>query len=446
MVARLFWLLFPSLSLLLGTSLLLGPAGSLAKEYQTVISLLPYLLTLLACLLGYGFNRSHVVLGALNLCCAYLLIKTGLQTSLNEAHTYVLFVLLSLLLPIHIGLIAIYRERGLLTPYGIFRITIILSSYLTLYLAWQNHKLGYMLADLPMFTLEMMFPQLYLSQAATFVFALALLPASASFLIRRTHTEASILTSLLTCGLLIAWFDTPVISALFICASLIALCLSVMQTSHDMAYLDELTGIPARRALMAKFDTLGRRYSVAMMDVDHFKKFNDTYGHDIGDQVLKMVAVQIDKVSGGGKAFRYGGEEFTVIFAGKSEHECMVYLEEVRERIASYPMRIRNQSRPKDNTKGQRQRRNRADPETVHVTISIGVADSISVAEKVDSHPGPMDVVKVADQALYAAKESGRNRTVAAHQTSSKKKAPHHSTAHKSKVIAQGGAPKDFAS
>ena len=47
-----------------------------------------------------------------------------------------------------------------------------------------------------------------------------------------------------------------------------------------------------------------------MMDVDHFKKFNDTYGHDIGDDVLKMVGMQINTIKGGGTAYRYGGEEF----------------------------------------------------------------------------------------------------------------------------------------
>ena len=58
---------------------------------------------------------------------------------------------------------------------------------------------------------------------------------------------------------------------------------------------------------------MGRHYTLAMIDVDHFKKFNDTYGHDVGDLVLKMVAHQISQVNGGGKAYRYGGEEFTTV-------------------------------------------------------------------------------------------------------------------------------------
>ena len=92
--------------------------------------------------------------------------------------------------------------------------------------------------------------------------------------------------------------------------------IAVLQDTFRMAFRDELTGIPSRRALNERLAALGNRYTIAMLDVDHFKNFNDTYGHDLGDQVLKMVAAHIAGVGGGGKAFRYGGEEFTVLFPG----------------------------------------------------------------------------------------------------------------------------------
>jgi len=84
-----------------------------------------------------------------------------------------------------------------------------------------------------------------------------------------------------------------------------------------MAYLDELTGLLSRRALNEYMMMLGRSYTIAMLDVDYFKKFNDTFGHDMSDQVLKMVGSKMRKVGGGGKAYRYGGEEFTVFFPRK---------------------------------------------------------------------------------------------------------------------------------
>jgi diguanylate cyclase (GGDEF)-like protein len=74
-------------------------------------------------------------------------------------------------------------------------------------------------------------------------------------------------------------------------------------------YIDELTGLQGRRSLNETLYNLGRKYAIAMIDVDHFKKFNDTYGHKTGDQVLKMIAYKLERISGGAKTFRYGGEE-----------------------------------------------------------------------------------------------------------------------------------------
>ncbi|MDP0971523.1 diguanylate cyclase, partial [Klebsiella pneumoniae] len=84
------------------------------------------------------------------------------------------------------------------------------------------------------------------------------------------------------------------------------------------AFRDELTGLPGRRALNERTQRLGRNYVLAITDVDHIKRFNDTHGHDVGDQVLRLVASKLSKVNGGGRAYRYGGEEFAVVFAGKS--------------------------------------------------------------------------------------------------------------------------------
>jgi GGDEF domain-containing protein len=141
-----------------------------------------------------------------------------------------------------------------------------------------------------------------------------------------------------------------------------------------------------------------------MLDVDHFKKFNDTYGHDTGDDVLKMVASRLMKTQGGAKVYRFGGEEFTIVFKGKYTEDCEAHVEEVRELIAEYEMILRDQdSRPDDNKQG-RKKRGSADSKkkTVSVTASFGVADSRSARN-------PTDVIKLADDALYKAKKAGRN-------------------------------------
>lgn len=185
----------------------------------------------------------------------------------------------------------------------------------------------------------------------------------------------------------------------FSSAALMMCLYAVLQESWRMAYLDELTELPARRALREKFQKMGGLYTVAMVDVDHFKKFNDTYGHDTGDAVLRMIATKLDRVTGGGASYRYGGEEFSVVFNGKDSKAAKPHLEALRETIADTPFVInRTGSRRKSDKKAKRKTN-----KSVKVSVSIGVADSSSNASS------PWDVLKLSDKALYRAKGKGRN-------------------------------------
>lgn len=178
------------------------------------------------------------------------------------------------------------------------------------------------------------------------------------------------------------------------------MCLyAILRESWRMAYLDELTELPGRRALREKFQEISGRYTVAMLDVDHFKKFNDTYGHDTGDAVLRMIAGKLSRLTGGGVAYRYGGEEFALVFNGKSHDQVEVHLERLRTTIAETPFVVNREDRRNE---GRRRKNHQA--RTVQVTVSIGVADSGRDNET------PWDVMKLADQALYRAKKQGRNR------------------------------------
>jgi GGDEF domain-containing protein len=145
-----------------------------------------------------------------------------------------------------------------------------------------------------------------------------------------------------------------------------------------------------------------------MLDVDHFKQFNDNYGHDVGDQVLKMVAQKMMNVGGGGKAYRYGGEEFTIIFSRTRVDDALPHLEALREVIAEYRMALRSEDRPKSQKQGKGGRGSRAargDGAYASVTVSIGVAESGGELKN------PAEVMKGADKALYKAKNRGRNQT-----------------------------------
>jgi GGDEF domain-containing protein len=123
-------------------------------------------------------------------------------------------------------------------------------------------------------------------------------------------------------------------------------CYSVLKDRFTMVFKDELTGITSRRALMQYVQTLGRKYTVVMSDIDHFKKVNDTYSHHVGDEVLKLVASKLDKVTEGGKKLRFHGEEFIIILHRKTSKELMPYVELVRKTIADYDITLGAKPRP----------------------------------------------------------------------------------------------------
>lgn len=184
-------------------------------------------------------------------------------------------------------------------------------------------------------------------------------------------------------------------------AGVVAL-LAILYASFRMAFIDPLSGLPNRRALDEALARLSGDYAVAMVDIDHFKRFNDAHGHAAGDLVLKAVAAQLRGIHGG-RAFRFGGEEFCVLF-GSAHARAAEACETARQRVEEARVRIR--STPNPRRRSQAVRRNEASD--VRVTISIGLAGRDAVART------PAEVLKIADQALYRAKAGGRNHVVVA--------------------------------
>ncbi len=203
-------------------------------------------------------------------------------------------------------------------------------------------------------------------------------------------------------------------SAYFGAAALI-LASCIVENSYSLAYQDELTGLASRRAFNDGMLRLKPPYVIATVDIDHFKRINDTFGHDAGDQVLRLVASKLARVSGGGEAFRVGGEEFTILFPGRTAADVTDHLELLRMNVEGSPFHLRaggdrrKASRELDRRTAARRNKKRpvllsqAEPESVTVTVSIGIAESQPKLR-------PEDVIEQADQALYKAKQGGRNR------------------------------------
>ena len=179
---------------------------------------------------------------------------------------------------------------------------------------------------------------------------------------------------------------------------------SIYQMYWQRVYIDELTSLPNRRALDEKISNLDGQYSIAMIDIDHFKKFNDTYGHDQGDDVLKLVSKVLASVLGD-KVYRYGGEEFAAIFQGVSAKEAKVEAEKARSDLAKIRFIIRTQKGKDRKVENRGKVKN---TKSVKVTISIGLSNFSKHADC------PEKVIKRADSALYKAKKNGRNCVVIA--------------------------------
>ena len=171
-------------------------------------------------------------------------------------------------------------------------------------------------------------------------------------------------------------------------------------------------------------------YSIAVVDIDHFKRFNDTYGHETGDQVLRLVAASLARVTGGGQAYRCGGEEFSILFPGKTTSEVVDHLEQLRATIEASEFRMRSGDRrqvprgPDRRNQRTRGRTRKGDAirhlaqEKSRAPLSVTVSMGVATATKEKSHADL--VLQAADKALYRAKANGRNRveTASAGRTS----------------------------
>lgn len=196
-------------------------------------------------------------------------------------------------------------------------------------------------------------------------------------------------------------------------AAVLVVWVGTLESMLALAYRDGLTGLHARRGFNTTLRQLGRRYAIAMLDVDHFKRFNDRFGHRVGDDVLRMMAARLRRIPGG-RAFRYGGEEFVVIFRGRSVSRAAERMERFREALARTPFVVRHLPRSSKKSRGGLTARMRS-RRKVRITASIGLAIPAKGCRK------PSEVLAAADKALYKAKQRGRNRVVSTTKDNSKK-------------------------
>jgi diguanylate cyclase (GGDEF)-like protein len=375
-----------------------GPAPD--EPWRELLWVLPQAALGVAVLLGLLFNRGRVVYAALA-----LWILVGIEAWVRvdpEAEASRVMQELGLLwLALALAGLGLLGESAVLTRAGVLRLLFFL---LPLGLArfWTSPQ--------GTSSVEWMSDRLEAARmgslgVASVIAVFSLLALGFQVVRRRSPIEGALAGALLA-AILAAFLGGSLHRALgYLTAGGVILAVGVIHESHRLAFHDELTGLPGRRALNEALQTLEGGYAIAMIDVDHFKRFNDTHGHEVGDQILRLVATRIQRVGGAGQSFRYGGEEFAILFPGRSESEVLRELESLRSLIAKTPLTLRDKSRPRRKPKTPPRQRG---TKQVSVTISIGVA------QRTDRLDTPDLVIAAADRALYRAKEGGRNQVASA--------------------------------
>ena len=400
---RPFGALLVALAVLAIAAGLLEPATRLDPAILNLLVYLPYVLLLAGAGLAYYFNRSRELACALLLVAAYWLIRTRLQTPLDAPVAQAVYALIGIVVPIGLLVQFVATERGLWTWHSL-RLVLLGPALLAIGVAvYGDHveRAARLAAWFPAKPLS----GYVLSPGASVFFGLSLAGMIAWMALRKVRVEPALPGCLACVFAVLAFFHVPLISTLMFSAAGLIVVAGLLQRSYQMAYRDELTGLLGRRALEERFLALGRQYTIALLDVDHFKKFNDTHGHKAGDDALRMVASHLERVGGGGTAYRYGGEEFCIVFPRRGIDECVPHIRELRQAIEDYPLVLRDtEHRPEDSKAGRKKRAATRRSKGLHVTISVGLAQP---EEPDDS---PETVLKVADEALYKAKDAGRNR------------------------------------
>jgi GGDEF domain-containing protein len=391
-----FWAVVTGGLLLLATGGLLRTPG-LHEGLSILAPGLGYAIVVAGILLAGRVGRIRVIfaLGVIGLAmwgaCFF-----QLGSPAPDVPSQIVFGALTFLLPVNLALFTWFTERGLLSTAGRLNALLIVTEVVAIALLRFDASIGQ----------PRLLPRIEdyarLRGPTLAVFVAAAGMTAARFARRRGAVDAGFLWALVAAFLALRGGSSLLQTVYYLTAAGLILVVSLIEESYTLAYVDELTGLPGRRALNAALLKLGPRYAIAMIDIDHFKRFNDTHGHEVGDQVLRKVAVALAKATGGGHAFRYGGEEFTVIFPGRSVDEAMPHLEQLRQVIEDSPFAVRSPRRPR--RKPSQPPPMRRTSKKLHITVSVGAAGPTGRVAT------PNQVLDAADSALYRAKQAGRNR------------------------------------
>ena len=363
-------------------------------------------------LLSWRFNSSRILFSLLVLLLAHRAVEFFSAGQIRSGPGRMVVALAAILIPLNYIAFAFLRERGLIIA-GIgprFGLLFLEAVVVAVLCRPENSR---SVAHAPGATLPLWVFVGFIGAAGVFIWR---------FVQTRKPMEPGFVWCL---AAVFPWLEFGPVGKTadaYVATAGLILTASLIETSYMLAYHDELTGIRGRRAFNDALLSLDQQYAIAIVDIDHFKKFNDTYGHDTGDQVLCLVASRLSEVKGGGQAFRCGGEEFAILFRNTSAKEAFEHLDALRQTIQNSTFRVRGAERRSGGRAGESDRRKPLRKKGSRAAVAppatgLSVTVSIGVAEPSTRNRQPEQVINAADQALYLAKSNGRNRVELASTT-----------------------------
>lgn len=392
----------------LAATLVLYDGAQVWVNYPSFL-VLPYLLLAVSFFLGVFFQQSRISFLSIFLgVIIFYLDRTCVTEGLLSKSDAIIF-LSSIYVPAFGVLFYHLGERGMLTVKGYVRFVIILSGILVVVLVPNIADMSKAVSSTNMMLFSPPLECVRIPLTGWLVLFVCM-----PFFCFRSGFESPLLGYFFCIAILFVFAGLNMSAAIwpdgasravlfsFMSGAALTFTCAIMESSWRNANIDELTELPGRRSFKHNLERLGDRYVIAMVDVDHFKKVNDRYGHSTGDQVLRFIASFL-RYNQAGKAYRYGGEEFAIVCEDGELKKVVEQLEELRQAICGREFIVRSRTRPRKADVDSRKADVTHD-KTITITVSIGVAQSGQ------AFFSPQDVVHAADKALYRAKKAGRNQ------------------------------------
>jgi len=378
----------------------LRPHG-LPDWIQTPVSVLPFIVLMFGVVFGWYFASSRLILSLLVLAMTGYALLVFPPTDLDPtAIGRIVLAGTTFLLPLNLLALSLIKEDAITTWRSIVRFSLILAQpFVILWLCLPEQ------ADLAQAVQHPLHPFIattwtMLPQAALLAFTGTLVLLFIRFTLRRDPLDGGTVWALMTVFVAFQGIQHGWSPMNFLSAAGLTLFLTLVQASYQRTYRDGLTGVLGKLAFEEAAIALGRQYVIAVVGIDQLKHYGSQHGKTVGEQLLCLVAPKIVAAAGSGTVFRLAGEEFTILFVGKTATETLVFLEAIRKSIEQSALFLRGRERVWEDTSSSR-RTSRDGALTI--TVSIGLAESGG------SHLSHSLVTKAAYRALYEAKGEGGN-------------------------------------